>query len=315
MRKEFDIYKTGRSRRASDCSSSHSCHSRKVSECRSECPSLSTSPGSDFVPGNVPNGSSGHRSQSIPVNRAVSRTMFTRTPSRTSQSSLITTPSKGSTGCSPPKPTAGSQGSLNSFHRRLVDKLRKSLRKARSEDRSWETATTAINHLSSTPPLATDAGGAPPVPPDPTVAALSMSPTAMTTLQFHDAAAAANENCCIHQSDSATNRCAHCCRPPSDHSSLDSQWTHAEAPASGIAAATSYSSRSSCHSASIPSTMDQELSSSSGNNSEHQSTGVLPPVLVANVAGDDYASESSSIPPKDKSIGAYRRCAASAVSR
>lgn len=144
MRKEFDIYKTGRSRRASDCSSSHSCHSRKVSDSRSECPSLSTSPGSDFIPAhhhvsspvNSSSSSNGHRSQSIPVNRAVSRTMFSRTPSRTSQSSLIATPNKSSTGCSPPKPTAGSQGSLNSFHRRLVDKLRKSLRKARSEDRS-----------------------------------------------------------------------------------------------------------------------------------------------------------------------------------
>lgn len=142
MRKEFDIYKTGRSRRASECSSSHSCHSRKVSECRSECPSLSTSPGNDFVPGHVnspvkSNAANGHRSQSIPVNRVVSRAMFSRTPSRTSQSSLITTPNKdNTTSCSPPKPTAGSQGSLNSFHRRLVDKLRKSLRKARSEDRS-----------------------------------------------------------------------------------------------------------------------------------------------------------------------------------
>lgn len=170
MKKEFDIYKTGRSRRSSECSSSNaSCRSRKISECRSECPSLSTSPGSDYI-GNVHNnnglphhhhpnhhainhhissaaasaGAHGvsHRSQSIPVNRNLSRTMLSgsqssRPSSRTSQSSLITSPTKGpSSGCSPPKPTAGSQGSLNKFHQRLVDKLRKSLRKARSEDRS-----------------------------------------------------------------------------------------------------------------------------------------------------------------------------------
>lgn len=173
MKKEFDIYKTGRSRRSSECSSSNaSCRSRKVSECRSDCPSLSTSPGSDYI-GQHPgagngNGSSAHnnnghhqsasanihsaafnRSQSIPVNRNLSRTMLgnnSRPSSRTSQASLITSPTKvaavssgstGGTGFSPPKPmTAGSQGSLNKFHQRLVDKLRKSLRKARSEDRS-----------------------------------------------------------------------------------------------------------------------------------------------------------------------------------
>lgn len=169
MKKEFDIYKTGRSRRSSECSSSNaSCRSRKVSECRSDCPSLSTSPGSDYI-GHHPgagNGSNGHhqsaaavganihsnafnRSQSIPVNRNLSRTMLgnnTRPSSRTSQASLITSPTKATaissgstdgTGFSPPKPmTAGSQGSLNKFHQRLVDKLRKSLRKARSEDRS-----------------------------------------------------------------------------------------------------------------------------------------------------------------------------------
>jgi len=127
MKNEFDIYKTSRSRHGSECSNSSACRSRKVSECRSECPSLSTSPGTaDYV------SSPAHRPQ---INRTNSRP-FSRTSSRTSQSSL-TSPTKTNTGCSPPKPTSGSQGSLNKFHIRLVDKLRKSLRKGRSEDRSW----------------------------------------------------------------------------------------------------------------------------------------------------------------------------------
>lgn len=143
MKKEFDIYKTGRSRRSSECSSSNaSCRSRKVSECRSECPSLSTSPGNDFIGGSSSVGvnqssSPPHRGQNImQAQRNNSRPLFTRVSSRTSQASLITSPTKGSAGCSPPKPTSGSQGSLNKFHSRLVDKLRKSLRKGRSEDRS-----------------------------------------------------------------------------------------------------------------------------------------------------------------------------------
>lgn len=139
MKKEFDIYKTGRSRRSSECSSaSASCRSRKISECRSECPSLSTSPANEYIGSGGSVTSPTHRSQSIAAaaQRNASRPLFSRTSSRTSQTSLITSPTKGSTGCSPPKPTAGSQGSLNKFHLRLVDKLRKSLRKGRSEDRS-----------------------------------------------------------------------------------------------------------------------------------------------------------------------------------
>lgn len=126
MKNEFDIYKN-RSRKVSECSNASSCRSRKVSECRSECPTLSQSPG-DYV------SSPAHRGHSVPINRNNSRP-FSRTSSRTSQTSL-TSPTKTSTGCSPPKPTGGSQSSLNKFHTRLVDKLRKSLRKSRSEDRS-----------------------------------------------------------------------------------------------------------------------------------------------------------------------------------
>lgn len=132
MKKDFDIYKTGRSRRASDCSKSSACSSRKVSECRSECPSLSTSPESEYMNAVSPS----HRSQPIqPLNRNTSRPQISRASSRNSQSSLISSPAKGS--CSVPKPNGtGSQSSLNKFHSRLVDKLRKSLRKARSSDRS-----------------------------------------------------------------------------------------------------------------------------------------------------------------------------------
>lgn len=121
MKNEFDIYKAGRSRNTSECSN-NSCRSRKVSETRSECPSLSTSPSTtDYGV---------HRNY---INRNNSRA-FSRTSSRTSQSSL-TSPTKN---CSPPKPSSGSQGSLNKFHVRLVDKLRKSFGKGRTEDRSWD---------------------------------------------------------------------------------------------------------------------------------------------------------------------------------
>lgn len=135
MKNEFDIYKGGRSRRISECSNTSQCRSRKVSECRSECPSLSTSPGNEFMSANSP----AHRSQPIQMNRTSSRA-FSRTSSRTSQNSFVMSPTKGSQNASPPKPvttpTNGSQGSLNKFHTRLVDKLRRSLRKDSSTDRS-----------------------------------------------------------------------------------------------------------------------------------------------------------------------------------
>lgn len=135
MKNEFDIYKTGRSRRTSECSNASTCRSRKISECsRSECPSLSTSPGSEFM-----GASPAHRSQPLPMHRmhSASRPTFSRTSSRNSQSSLITSPTK-STGNSPPK-VAQSETSLSKFHTRLVDKLRKSLRRGKSSesDRSW----------------------------------------------------------------------------------------------------------------------------------------------------------------------------------
>ncbi|XP_055702557.1 uncharacterized protein LOC129801480 [Phlebotomus papatasi] len=132
MKNEFNIYKTDRNRRISECSNSSSaCRSRKVSESsRSEGPSLSTSPGNDFCMGSP--------SQRNYMNRNTSRG-FSRNSSRTSQNSLMSPTKNTSTGCSPPKPSSsGSQGSLNKFHNRLVDKLKKTLRRdnGREESRS-----------------------------------------------------------------------------------------------------------------------------------------------------------------------------------
>lgn len=125
MKNEFDIYKTSRARNASECSNNSSaCRSRKISETRSECPSLSTSPSNMEYQRNYMNRNN-HSAKG-----------FSRTSSRTSQSSL-TSPTRNNS-CSPPKPSVGSQGSLNKFHIRLVDKLRKSFSKGRSEDRSWK---------------------------------------------------------------------------------------------------------------------------------------------------------------------------------
>lgn len=126
VKNDWDIYKSNRTRRVSECSNTSSCRSRKVSECKSEGPSLSTSPGSDFLvhsPGN----------RSVPAN--MSR-QYSRVSSRTSQTSLQS-PSK-SVSSSPPK--NGSQSSLNKFHNRLLDKLKRSLRKDSSDNErtsSW----------------------------------------------------------------------------------------------------------------------------------------------------------------------------------
>lgn len=126
VKNDWDIYKSNRSRRSSECSNPQSCRSRKVSECKSEGPSLSTSPGSDYVVG-----SPAHRS--VPVN--MSSRQYSRASSRTSQTSLQS-PCK-STSSSPPK--SGSESSLNKFHNRLVDKLKRSLRHKSGSDsnNSW----------------------------------------------------------------------------------------------------------------------------------------------------------------------------------
>lgn len=128
VKNDWDIYKSNRSRRVSECSNPSSCRSRKVSECKSEGPSLSTSPGNDFIVT-----SPTHRS--VPAN--MSR-QYSRASSRTSQSSLIQSPCK-SASCSPPK--SGSQSSLNKFHNRLLDKLKRSLKSKDSDNErtsSWD---------------------------------------------------------------------------------------------------------------------------------------------------------------------------------
>ncbi|KAG8229368.1 hypothetical protein J437_LFUL009683 [Ladona fulva] len=118
VKNDWDIYRSNRSRRSSECS--NSTRSRKVSECRSEGPSLSTSPGSDFLLG--PTGSPPHRSAPIALRH--SRTSLP-SPSKSSASS--------SNNSSPPKSSgvgvssgsggvgsgrSGSQSSLNKFHSR-----------------------------------------------------------------------------------------------------------------------------------------------------------------------------------------------------
>lgn len=113
VKNDWDIYKSNRARRVSECSNPSTCRSRKVSECRSEGPSLSTSPGSDFT---TPT----HRS--VPTN--ISSRQYSRANSRTSESSLQS-PIK-SVSSSPPKNESSSN--LNKFHTKLLDKLKKSLK-------------------------------------------------------------------------------------------------------------------------------------------------------------------------------------------
>uniref|UniRef100_A0A0K8TAE4 Uncharacterized protein n=1 Tax=Lygus hesperus TaxID=30085 RepID=A0A0K8TAE4_LYGHE len=108
VKNDYDIYKGGRSRRSSECTP---CRSRKVSECsKSEGPSLSTSPGADYS-------TSKSNGRSVPVS-------VSRQTSRSSRDSLQS-PCKSSSS-SPPK--SGSSGSLNKFHTRLVDRLKRSLK-------------------------------------------------------------------------------------------------------------------------------------------------------------------------------------------
>ncbi|KAJ8919444.1 hypothetical protein NQ315_016543 [Exocentrus adspersus] len=120
VKNDWDIYKSNRSRRVSECSNATSCRSRKVSECRSEGASLSTSPGSDFTT------SPTHRS--VPTN--MSSRQYSRANSRTSEGSPQS-PVK-SVSVSPPK--NGSTASLSKFHNRLLDKLKRSLKTKDSDD-------------------------------------------------------------------------------------------------------------------------------------------------------------------------------------
>lgn len=122
VKNDWDIYNSKRGRRVSECSNPQSCcRSRKVSESKSEGPSLSTSPGNDFqFTAPTSNKSSSNMSK---------QNSYSRASSRASEVSLQS-PVKSSSS-SPPK--SDSSASLNNFHCRLLDKLKKSLKNKDSE--------------------------------------------------------------------------------------------------------------------------------------------------------------------------------------
>ncbi|CAG9833061.1 unnamed protein product [Diabrotica balteata] len=124
VKNDWDIYKANRSRRVSECANPTSCRSRKVSECKSEGPSLSTSPGSEFVTSPI--------RSSVPSN--MSSRQYSRASSRTSESSLPSPVRNMSIGSSPPK--NDSEPTLNKFHNRLLDKLKKSLRSGSESEKT-----------------------------------------------------------------------------------------------------------------------------------------------------------------------------------
>jgi hypothetical protein len=133
MRSDYDIYKMNGAKGRQVAAKQSNGRSRKTSEPTS----LSTSPGqNDFSPS--------HRNLHH-VSSAAARYQFTRVGSRTSQSSLIMSPTRSQSmhNTSPPKPVkADSQNSLNKFHNRLVDKLRKAFKSSSSsaadDTRSWK---------------------------------------------------------------------------------------------------------------------------------------------------------------------------------
>lgn len=126
VKNDWDIYKSNRSRRQSECSNTNSCRSRKVSECRSEGPSsMSTSP--DFI-------TSSHRSVPDKMSSKQYGRSYSASYSRTSSNSLQS-PVK-STASSPPKNSSSSSTSLNKFHNRLLDKLKKSMKHGKEEERT-----------------------------------------------------------------------------------------------------------------------------------------------------------------------------------
>jgi hypothetical protein len=128
MRSDYDIYKmngaNGKSR--SIPAKQNPGRSRKASETHS----LSTSPGANDAFINSPSHRNLHH-----VSSAGSRYQFSRVNSRNSNSSLIMSPTRNQyvPNASPPKPAkVGSQNSLNKFHNRLVDKLRKAFKSGSS---------------------------------------------------------------------------------------------------------------------------------------------------------------------------------------
>jgi len=138
VKNDYNIYKSNRNRRVSECSndktsasSASSCGgTRRVhSGSRSaDGPSLSTSPGSDFMVGSPAHRSLGGVSKQTAFHHGSLQHhhgVASRNSSRNSQSSLQSPAKSSSSSSSPPK--VSSTSSLNMFHSKLVDKLRRSL--------------------------------------------------------------------------------------------------------------------------------------------------------------------------------------------
>ncbi|KAL1509738.1 hypothetical protein ABEB36_004430 [Hypothenemus hampei] len=129
VKNDWDIYKSNRSRRTSECSNTNSCRSRKVSECRSEGQSsTSTSPGSDFI--TSPHRSVPEKMSSKQYTRSYSAS-YSRTGSQSFQSPMMKSASS-----SPPKNGNSSSTSLNKFHNRLLDKLKKTMKSGKDDERT-----------------------------------------------------------------------------------------------------------------------------------------------------------------------------------
>jgi hypothetical protein len=146
VKNDYNIYKSNRNRRVSECSndktsgsSGSSCGTRRVhSGSRSaDGPSLSTSPGSDFMVSSPAHRSLGAVSRHTAFHHGSQQNhhgVASRNSSRNSQSSLQSPAKSSSSSSSPPK--VSSTSSLNIFHSKLVDKLRRSLT-SKSKDSEW----------------------------------------------------------------------------------------------------------------------------------------------------------------------------------
>lgn len=136
MKNEFDIYNGSRTRKTSEFSNSttsssavNSQRSRKVSECRSECQTSSTSPSSSHLMQHMNRSNSSRAAFPRNSSRSSQTNMFAGSPTRTYNNTNNNNNSNTNQAAAPNKTHSGSQGSLNKFHNRLVDKLRKSFRR------------------------------------------------------------------------------------------------------------------------------------------------------------------------------------------
>lgn len=139
VKNDYNIYKSNRNRRVSECSNDKASSTSSATGGRrlhggsrsAEGPSsLSTSPGSDFMVGSSPAhrslGGMSRQSASHHHTGSQHHGVASRNSSRNSQSSLQS-PAKSSSTSSSPPPKLSSTSSLNMFHSKLVDKLRRSL--------------------------------------------------------------------------------------------------------------------------------------------------------------------------------------------